>query len=164
VYLEIKMGLASHFGPWRLGTVPNTTGTTAGTIRNMGATIVAQTDTAVTYADAASSVAMVIPAGALITRMQFITTAAFSSAATITLSIGGTAISTSSTVTNAGSNAVAVAATTGAAALIANVGSTDAIVTYTVGGTSLTTGTGVLVIEYMVRLSDGTYNPTSQTA
>ena len=36
------MGLASHFGPWRLGTVPNTTGTTAGTIRNMGATIVAQ--------------------------------------------------------------------------------------------------------------------------
>ena len=36
--------------------------------------------------------------------------------------------------------------------------------TYTVGGTSLTTGTGVLVIAYMVRLSDGTYNPTSQTA
>ena len=157
------MGLASHFGPWRLGTVPNTTGTTAGTIRNMGATIVAQTAN-VAFGDASSSTAVVIPAGALITRMQFITTAAFSSAATITLSIGGTAISTSSTVTNAGSNAVAVAATTGAAALIANVGSTDAIVTYTVGGTSLTTGTGVLVIEYMVRLSDGTYNPTAQTA
>jgi hypothetical protein len=163
VYLEIKMGLASHFGPWRLGTVPNTTGTTAGTIRNMGATIVAQTAN-VAFGDAASSQAIVLPAGALITAMQFITTAAFSSAATITLSIGGTAISTASTVTNAGTNAVAVAATTGAAALVSNVGSTDAIVTYTVGGTSLTTGTGVLVIAYMVRLSDGTYNPTAYTA
>ena len=36
------MGFASHLGPWLLGTVKNTTGTTAGTIRNMGATIVAQ--------------------------------------------------------------------------------------------------------------------------
>jgi hypothetical protein len=163
VYLEIKMGLASHLGPWRLGTVLNTTGTTAGTIRNMGATIVAQTAN-VAFGDASSSTAVVLPAGALITTMQLITTAAFSSAATITLSIGGTAISTASTVTNAGTNAIAVAATTGAAALVSNVGSTDAIVTYTVGGTSLTTGTGVLVIAYMVRLSDGTYNPTSQTA
>jgi hypothetical protein len=157
------MGLASHFGPWRLGTVPNTTGTTAGTIRNMGATIVAQTAN-VAFGDASSSQAVVLPAGALITAMQLITTTAFSSAATITLSIGGTAISTASTVTNAGTNAIAVAATTGAAALVSNVGSTDAIVTYTVGGTSLTTGTGILVIAYMVRLSDGTYNPTSQTA
>ena len=56
---------------------------------------------------------------------------------------------------------MAVAATTGAAALIANVGSTDAIVTYTVGGTSLTTGAGTLVVSYMVNLSDGTYNPTA---
>ena len=157
------MALASHLGPWRLGTVKDTTGTTAGTIRNMGATIVAQTAN-VAFGDAASSQAIVLPAGALITAMQLITTAAFSSAATITLSIGGTAISTASTVTNAGTNAIAVAATTGAAALVANVGSTDAIVTYTVGGTSLTTGTGVLVIAYMVRLSDGTYNPTAYTA
>ena len=112
------MGLASHLGPWRLGTVLNTTGTTAGTIRNMGATIVAQTK-AITFADSTSTQAFVLPAGALITNMQVI---------------------------------------------VSNVGSTDAIVTYTVGGTSLTTGTGVLVIAYMVRLSDGTYNPTAQTA
>jgi len=163
VLLENKMGIASHLGPWRLGTVKDTTGTTAGTINNMGATIVAQTK-AITFADSSASQAVVLPAGALITAMQFITTAAFSSAATITLSIGGTVISTASTVTNAGTNAVAVAATTGAAALVSNVGSTDAIVTYTVGGTSLTTGTGVLVIAYMVRLSDGTYNPTVLTA
>ena len=36
------MGFATHLGPWLLGTVKNTTGTTAGTIRNTGATVVAQ--------------------------------------------------------------------------------------------------------------------------
>jgi len=39
------MGFATHLGPWLLGTVKNTTGTTAGTIRNMGATTVNQTAT-----------------------------------------------------------------------------------------------------------------------
>jgi 4-hydroxybenzoate polyprenyltransferase len=57
-----------------------------------------------------------------------------------------------------------VAATTAATALIANVGSTDAIVTFTVAGTSLTTGAGVIVIKYMVRNSDGSANPTAQQA
>ena len=156
------MSIASHLGPWLLGTVKNTTGTTAGTVRNMGATTVAQVSP-IAYTDSAGSVADVIPAGALITRIQVITTAAFSSAATITLSIGGTAISTASVITTAGANAVAIAATTGAAALVANVGSTDAIVTYTIGGTALSSGAGVLVIEYIVRNSDGTYNPTAFT-
>jgi hypothetical protein len=157
------MGLATHLGPWLLGTVKNTTGTTAGTIRNIGAATVAQTKNA-TYSDAAASTAFVIPAGALIVGMQFITTTAFSSAATITLSISGTAITTGSTITNAGSNTVSGAATTGAAALLSNVGSTDAIVTYTISGTALSSGAGVLVMEYMVRQSDGTYSPTYQTA
>lgn len=157
------MGLASHLGPWLLGTVKDTTGTTSGTIRNMGATVAAQSK-AVAFGDSSATQAFVLPAGALITAMQLITTEAFSSAATITLSIGATAISTASTVTNAGTNAVAVAATVGAAALIANVGSTDAIVTYTVGGTALTTGTGILVVQYIVRLSDGSYAPTAYTA
>ena len=153
------MGFATHLGPWLLGTVKNTTGTTAGTIRNMGATIVAQTDV-VTGTDAAASVAMVLPAGALITSMQFITTTAFGTAQTITLSIGATAISTASTITNAGVNAISAAATTGAAGLLANVGSTDAIVTYTLGAS--TTGSGTLVIAYIVRNSDGAANPTGQ--
>ena len=157
------MGLASHLGPWLLGTVKDTTGTTSGTIRNMGATIVAQSK-AVAFGDSSATQAFVLPAGALITGMQVITTTAFTATAVITLSIGATAISTASTVTNAGTNAVAVAATVGAAALIANVGSTDAIVTYTVGGTALTTGTGILVVQYIVRLSDGSYAPTAYTA
>ena len=37
------MGFATHLGPWLLGTVKNTTGTTAGLVRNTGDTVVAQT-------------------------------------------------------------------------------------------------------------------------
>ena len=92
------MGFATHLGPWLLGTVKNTTGTTAGTIRNMGATVVGQTD-AITYADAAGTRAFVLPAGAIITAMDFITTAAFSSAATLKLTIGATDITTATTTT-----------------------------------------------------------------
>ena len=157
------MGIASHLGPWRLGTVKDTTGTTAGTINNMGATIVAQTK-AITFADSSATQAFVLPAGALITEMQVITTTAFTSTAVITLSIGATPISTASAIVTAGSNAVGVASTAPAAALVANVGTTDAIVTYTVTGTTITAGVGTLVITYMVRLSDGTYNPTALTA
>lgn len=155
------MGLASHLGPWLLGTVKNTTGTTAGTIRNMGATSVGQTAN-VAYSDAASSQALVVPAGALILTMSFITTTAFSSAATLTLSIGGTAITTANTVTNAGQTYLTASA--GGAPLLANVGTTDAILTYTVAGTNLSAGAGTLVIEYLMRLADGTYVPTSYTA
>ena len=37
------MGFATHLGPWLLGTIKNTTGTTVGTIENLGATVVSQT-------------------------------------------------------------------------------------------------------------------------
>ena len=65
------MGFATHLGPWLLGTVKNTTGTTAGTIRNMGATIVAQTytaPTAVILATPAAQQMFTLPAGAKILR------------------------------------------------------------------------------------------------
>ena len=60
------MGFATHLGPWLLGTVKNTTGTTAGTIRNMGATIVAQTysaPTSVILASPTAQLMFVLPAG-----------------------------------------------------------------------------------------------------
>ena len=69
------MGIASHLGSWLLGTVKNTTGTTAGTVRNMGATIVAQTYnlTAAQVAGLTGSLGA-IPAGSCITNVQFMTT------------------------------------------------------------------------------------------
>jgi len=158
------MGFATHLGPWLLGTVKNTTGTTAGTIRNMGVTSVGQSDP-VTYTDAAASTAFVIPAGSLITNIAFYSTTAFTGTSpTITVYINGTAVTTTVAMTSgtAYNGALSLAQTTAAAALLNNVGSTDATVTYTIGGTALSAGAGTLLVEYLVRNSDGSANPTTQ--
>ena len=151
------MGFATHLGPWLLGTVKNTTGTTAGTIRNMGATVVSQSADVV-YGTLTGT-AFVLPAGAQVTDIKVVTTTVFSAATTAKLSIGGTDFTTTGTVTSVGSVALGANATTPGGWL--NVGSTDAIVTYTLAGTALTTGAATIVISYVVRGSNGAANPTS---
>jgi hypothetical protein len=140
-----------------LGTVKNTTGSTAGTIRNMGATVVSQSADVV-YGTLTGT-AFVLPAGAQVTDVKVVTTTVFSAATTCKLSIGGTDFTTNGTVTNVGSATLGANATTPGGWL--NVGSTDAIVTYTLAGTSLTTGAATIVISYVVRGSDGVANPTA---
>ena len=146
------MGIATHLGPWLLGTVKNTTGTTAGTIRNVGATPVVQVKT-VAFGDGAATVAFALPAGSMIQNMQFNCTTLFGA--------GTMVVSITLPTTTFGISAVTLATTTGAAALFANVGTTDALVTYTL--TSATTGSGNLIIAYVVRNADGSYAPTSFT-
>jgi len=152
------MGFATHLGPWLLGTVKNTTGTTAGTIRNMGATIVAQTAT-ISQTDSGATTAFVLPAGALITSIQLITpTTAFSSG-TITVTVAGTTfVNGASLPTTLGVSALTIA-TTGAT-VANNVGSTDAIVSYTLGTPVGSGAQSTLVIAYIVRESNGAANPT----
>ena len=67
------MGIATHLGPWLLGTNRYTTGTAAADTRNTGATQVVQTDV-VNFNDADNANAFVLPAGSLITNFRFITT------------------------------------------------------------------------------------------
>jgi hypothetical protein len=153
---EFKMAFASRLGPWLLGTVKNTTGTTAGTIRNMGATIVAQEAT-VAY-PATTGTVFVLPAGALITDVLFYTTTTFATSGTCKLTIGATDITGALNVATVGI-ATFVASTAGVP-LYLNVGSTDAIVTFTAtyGATS---GAGQVVIRYVVQGPDGAANPTT---
>ena len=150
------MGFASHLGPWLLGTVKNTTGTTAGTIRNMGATSVTQV-APVVYSTLTGN-AITVPAGSMIVDVKVVTTTVFSAATTCKLSIGGTDFTTTGTITNVGSVTLAANATTPGGWL--NVGSTDATITYTLAGTSLTTGAATIQISYVVLASDGTFNPS----
>jgi hypothetical protein len=151
------MGFATHLGPWLLGTVKNTTGTTAGTICNMGATVVAQ-EVQVVFGTLTGT-AFVLPAGALVTDVKVVTSTVFSAATTCKLSIGGVDFTTNGTVTSVGSVALGANATTPGGWL--NVGTTDAIVTYTLAGTSLTTGAATIIISYAVLGSDGANNPTA---
>ena len=156
------MGLATHLGAWLLGTVKNTTGTTAGKVRNTGATIVAQSNnlTAAQVAGLTGSLGA-IPAGSLITSVQFMTTTLFASATTLKATIAGVDVATATTITSAGVYPVTLSATF--APVAANVGSTDALVTFTATGSSVT-GAVTVVIGYMVRNSDGSYQPTAFTS
>jgi len=158
------MGFASHLGPWLLGTNKYTTGTTAGTIQNMGATIVAQTKTA-TFAETSATTLAVLPAGACITAVQLVIDSVVfnGTSPTLTIKNGSTTIGTiTPTASTGGQYAMTVTTTVADAAKLTNVGSTDAIITYTVSGTSVTTGSGTLIIAYIVRGSDGVMYPTSQ--
>ena len=154
------MGFATHLGPWLLGTVKNTTGSVAGTVRNMGATVVAQTIpvTYTTFSNLTGTLGA-IPAGSLITGVQIITSTVFSSATTLKITIGGVDVATASTITDVGFIDVAIGA--GFAPTAANSGSTDDLITYTATGTALTTGAATVVIQYVVRNSNGSANPTS---
>jgi hypothetical protein len=147
------MGFATHLGPWLLGTVKSTTGTTAGTIDNTGCTVVAQNFT-VSQTDSGTITAGAIPAGALITGVQVITpTTAFTSG-TISISIGGTALVTTQNLPTALGVASLTIATTGGA-VANNVGTTDALITYTLGTPVGSGAATTLVITYVVRGSDG---------
>lgn len=152
------MAFASHLGPWLLGTVKNTTGTTAGTVRNMGATIVAQTAD-LTYSDAATSTAFWLPAGACITSIQFFSaTGITATLPTLTVFADATQIASVS-LTSGTAFAGALTFTAAAAATLANVGATDVAIKYTIGGTAPSAGTGTLVIAYIMRGADGAGNP-----
>jgi hypothetical protein len=164
------MGIATHLGPWLLGTVKNTTGTTAGTIRNVGATHSYQ-NRLITAADTtANTVLAVLPAGSLIQQIQILVTTAYTvSTPTFTFFVNGVQINTAATAAgitfgNTGRAGFTIGANSAAAAvLISNVGSTDAIVSFTQAVGSAV-GSAFLEISYIVRNADGTYNPTAFTA
>jgi hypothetical protein len=164
------MGFATHLGPWLLGTVKNTTGTTAGTVRNMGATIVAQTYTAPTSVILASPTAQLmfaLPAGAKIVRFGLEVNVALTGATNCGVTIGssGTANLYMATV-NTGTSAVQTSPATIAAAtsgVYDNIGSTDVLVygTFTAATADATAGTITVIVEYIVRNSDGSANPSA---
>jgi hypothetical protein len=94
-----------------------------------------------------------VPAGSQIVDIKVVTTTVFSAATTCVLNIGGTAFTTTGTVTSVGSVALGANATTPGGWV--NVGTTDVFIAYTLAGTSLTTGAATIIVTYAVRNSDG---------
>jgi hypothetical protein len=163
------MGFATHLGPWLLGTVKNTTGTTAGNIRNLGATVVTQSK-AILYTDiTAATVAFTIPAGSQILTASFNTTVAYATTTpTYALFSNAVAINTAangSVFANTGIVNILLGNNSAAAAVLcSNVGTTDAIITFTQANVTATSGAGILTMTYVVRDSDGSANPSSTQA
>jgi hypothetical protein len=173
------MGFATHLGPWLLGTVRNTTGTTVGTIENCGATVVTQTFKKNYTGQAASATTdtiCVLPAGAQIVDIFIDTTVAFtgSTAANVSLGDGTTAALywAATDVTALGRAAISNAAAKlgawcGAASAASpngiGIGPTDVRIVATMTPTvaAVTAGTVQYTIMYVVANSDGAQFPAS---
>jgi hypothetical protein len=161
------MGFATHLGPWLLGTVKNTTGTTVGQIRNLGATVVTQTGVT-TVNDTTAVTEFVLPAGAQILQFFVDITTAYAGTTGNTITIQTAAGSSLATVGGATTTPLAVGratvAVTGAQiGTYLNVGSTDLVVQaiYACAG-SASGGAATITCVYVVRDSSGAANPSGQ--
>jgi hypothetical protein len=166
------MGFATHLGPWLLGTVKNTTGTTAGTVANTGTTIVSQTFkrdyTGTTVAAPSVLTIACLPAGAQILDIYVDTLVAFTGSTLANMIIGRTGATNAywatTDITAAGRQATtnanlanwAGAASTAAPAGI-GIGPTDVLVLATLSPTvaTVTAGTVQYTIVYAVKNSNG---------
>ena len=174
------MGFATHLGPWLLGTVKDTTGTVAGTIRNTGLTSTFQTKK-INFANVATGTVQTVftlPAGAHIVNVIVDTLTTLSggsiSAATLTVGTATTAdlYFPATTILTAGRQAPTLTTTqltayAGTATTAApdgqGIGSTDVVViaTPTFTGGTPTAGIVQITIGYLVANSDGATFPAS---
>ena len=174
------MGFATHLGPWQLGTVKDTTGTTSGTVRNLGLTNTFQT-IKLNMVGAVSGTAIPIcalPAGAHIINVIVDTLTTLSGTVTAAVLTVGTATTAdlyfpSTTILTAGRQAATLTATqltayAGVASTAApngiGIGPTDVIVlatpTFTTGSPS-TAGIIQVTIGYLVANDNGATFPAS---
>ena len=145
------MSIVTFTGPIKAGDVLNTTGTTAGTIKNVGFVVMAQA-VSITQAGTAAALAtsIVIPANSHIVNIQILVSTAWTGAAT-TISLGTTATATELVSAGAGGtiglSALAPGASAPRTAKWSNVGTSDVII-YAL---SANTGDGVgdLVVRYI---------------
>ena len=145
------MGISTFTGPIKAGDVLNTTGTTAGTIKNVGFVVMAQA-VPITQAGTATALgtSIVIPANSHIVNIQVLVTTAWDGAAT-TFSIGTSATSTELVVAGAGGtiglSALAPGANATRTAKWSNVGTSDVIIYVLSANTG--DGVGDLVVRYI---------------
>jgi hypothetical protein len=145
------MSITTFTGPIKAGNVLNTTGTTAGTVKNVGFVMMAQT-VPITQAGTATATAtaIVIPAYSHIVNIQVLATVAWSGAAT-TISLGTSATATelvsAGAVGTIGLDALTPGTDATRTATWSNVGASDVII-YAL---SANTGAGVgdLVVRYI---------------
>jgi hypothetical protein len=145
------MGTTTFTGPIKAGNVLNTTGTTAGTIKNVGFVAMAQT-ASITQAGTATAYAtsIVIPAYSHILNIQFLTTTAWNGTAS-TVSVGTSATATELVVGQSLGTIGQASAGPGADAtrttLWSNTGATDIIIY--VLSTNTGAGVGDIVVRYI---------------
>ena len=110
-------------------------------------------------ASSATATTITVPAGAIITNVKFFETSAPSAitGGVITVNVGSTAVGTITPTTSNGIVAFVPASTSAAITALANIGTSDLQVTFTMGTISGVTGTlaGTFTVEYTARNFDG---------
>ena len=145
------MGISTFTGPIKAGNVLNTTGTTAGTVKNVGFVMMAQTYS-LTQAGTATATAttIVIPAYSHIVQIQMLNTVGFSGVSS-NISLGTSATATelvaATSVANIGITALTPGTDATRSALWSNVGANDVII-YALS-TNTGAGVGDLVVRYI---------------
>jgi hypothetical protein len=147
------MGIVTFTGPVKAGNVLNTTGTTVGSLKNVGFTEMTQ-QVAITQSATAASTVIVIPANSTVIAIDvFVTTAWSSATTTYTLSVGTSATATE-LVAATNANAIGrLALNPGTDAtrtgLWVNVGTTDVQIFVKSGAPDTIPGAGTLVVRYI---------------
>lgn len=148
------MGTTTFTGPINAGDVLDTTGTTVGTLKNVGTAVLGQIYAVnQTTTETATATTIVIPAGSTIVSIDLITTVAWSSATTTyTISVGTSATATelvSATNANSVGKISLVPATLAQSTLWTNTGTSDIQIYVKSGAHSVTNGLGTLVVRYL---------------
>jgi hypothetical protein len=145
------MGITTFTGPIKAGNVLNTTGTTAGTIKNVGFVMMVQT-VPITQAGSATAykTAIVIPAYSHIVNIQVLATVAWSGASS-SVSIGTSATATelvsAQNLTTIGLHALTPGTDATRTAKWSDVGTTDQIIYVLSANTGA--GVGDIVVRYI---------------
>ena len=147
------MGIVTFTGPVKAGNVLNTTGTTVGSLKNVGFTEMTQ-QVAITQSATAASTVIVIPANSTVIAIDvFVTTAWSSATTTYTLSVGTSATATelvAATNANAiGRLALSPGTDATRTALWVNVGTTDVQIFVKSGAPDTIPGAGTIVVRYI---------------
>lgn len=147
------MGTTTFTGPVKAGDVLNTTGTSVGSIKNVG-TLVAAQSAAITQSATASATSIVIPANSTIIDIElFVTTAWSSATTTYTISVGTSATATE-LVASTNANAIGLLALNPGTdatrtAKWVNVGTDDVVIWVDSGAPDTIPGAGRLVVTYI---------------
>ena len=147
------MGIVTFTGPVKAGNVLNTTGTTVGSLKNVGFTEMSQ-QVAITQSATAASTVIVIPANSTVIAIDvFVTTAWSSATTTYTLSVGTSATATelvAATNANAiGRLSLNPGTDATRTALWVNVGTTDVQIFVKSGAPDTVPGAGTIVVRYI---------------
>jgi hypothetical protein len=147
------MGTTTFTGPVKAGDVLNTTGSTVGSIKNVG-TLVASQSAAVVQSTTAAATSIVIPANSTIIDIELFVTIAWSSATTTyTISVGTSATATelvaASNVNAVGLQVLNPGTDATKTGKWINVGTDDVVIWVDSGAPDTIPGAGRLVVTYI---------------